>query len=361
MRGSVELEADALRADDSRWFAVLLSPPPQIRVASEAGPFLEAAISTLADEARVTRLSSNRSVGSSVAETGGPRRVSVGSAEASGASLPALLFAPADPLSAGEANRRLEQLGIPWRFGAVSRGQVMARTAMRTASDSTSLASRAFNGMAVRLHYPLVFSPGTGAVPDVDTIATASGRALVVSGADYVLAGFAVDPDITDLPIRASFVPWLTDVLTSHLGGEGRLIEATPGEVIDGLRGVTALESPGGATTPISGDRVTVPAATGVYFLRANGKRVGAVVVNGETSESNMSMLNEADRLADDSAELRSLNSELLPGMQSEFVQSGAAWREAIFSHAPGQSLVLPLLAMALLALLAESWIAGRQ
>ncbi|WP_434480943.1 hypothetical protein [Gemmatimonas sp.] len=46
VRGSVELEADALRADDTRWFAVRVASPPTVSVRNEGGPFLGAALST---------------------------------------------------------------------------------------------------------------------------------------------------------------------------------------------------------------------------------------------------------------------------------------------------------------------------
>jgi hypothetical protein len=36
------------------------------------------------------------------------------------------------------------------------------------------------------------------------------------------------------------------------------------------------------------------------------------------------------------------------------------AWRAAIFSHAAGQALLLPLVALALAALIAEAWLSGR-
>jgi len=36
------------------------------------------------------------------------------------ASLPALITAPTDPVKIGAANRALERLGVPWRFGETS-------------------------------------------------------------------------------------------------------------------------------------------------------------------------------------------------------------------------------------------------
>ena len=43
--------------------------------------------------------------------------------------LPALLIAPSDPVKLGAANRALERLGVPWRFGAAAHGESVARAA----------------------------------------------------------------------------------------------------------------------------------------------------------------------------------------------------------------------------------------
>ncbi|HEY0929285.1 MAG TPA: VWA domain-containing protein, partial [Gemmatimonas sp.] len=55
IRGSVELDADELRADDTRWFAVRVAPPPTVAIRTQGGPFLSAALGTLVDEGRLAR------------------------------------------------------------------------------------------------------------------------------------------------------------------------------------------------------------------------------------------------------------------------------------------------------------------
>ncbi|AMW05224.1 BatA domain-containing protein [Gemmatimonas phototrophica] len=347
VRGSVELDADALRADDTRWFAVRVAPPPTVSVRGEGGAFLGAALGTLVDEGRLAR-----------GREGDPRVVTVSSAEAAGLRLPVLLSAPRDPIALGEANRQLERLGIPWRFGAIARSQVLARVPARGgAPDTTTPSARAFDGTPVRLRYPLVYSPGEqerGQPSTPDTIATAGGAPWVVAGDGYVLMGSPIEPEATDLPLDASFVPWVLEALARRLGDDGRLLEVTPGQVVTGMRDVTALERPDGSLLSVSGDRLTVPGQAGVYFLRRQAARIGALVVNGEPSES------DAAGLGADTANAPALLAGLVSGRDVSATASSAGWKEAVFSRAAGQALLIPFLALALLALLAEAYISGR-
>lgn len=376
VRGSVELDADDLRADDTRWFAVRVAPPPAVSVRTQGGPFLSAALGTLIDEGRLAR-----------GTDGDPRVVNVAGADADGTRKPVLLTAPADPLQVGAANRQLVRLGIPWRFGALARGSVVARVPARggttAAADSTSPTALAFDGTPVRWRFPLVYSPGSGAASSAgaasngtanataavagtqagaaaaassapDTIATAGGTPWVVAGDGYVLIGSPLDPDATDLPLKAAFVPWLLEALARRLGDDGRLITAAPGATVSGLRDVTALERQDGTLIPTSGDRVTVPGQAGVYFLRRQAARVGALVVNGEPAESELLSAGTA------AVSGGTLLASLARGRDLRAETTVGAWQRTVFSLAEGQALLLPLVALALLALIAEAWISGR-
>lgn len=347
VRGSVELDADALRADGTRWFAIRVAPPPTVTVRAEGGEFLGAALGTLVDEGRLAR-----------AGAGEARAVTVSGADAPGTRLPVLLTAPRDPIGVGEANRQLERLGIPWRFGAIARSQVLARVPARGgAVDTASISVRAFDGTPVRTRYPLQYSPGSGAAAPSgapDTISTAGGAPWVVAGDGYVLLGSPVDPEATDLPLDAAFVPWLLEALARRLGDDGRLIEASPGQVVTGVRDMTGLEAPDGTVSPLASDRLTVPAQAGVYFLRRQESRAGALVVNGEPSESEL-----ATAAADPSATAATV-AGLVSGGDVVTVTDGTTWQDAVFSRAAGQALMLPLLALALAALLAEAYVSSR-
>lgn len=349
VRGSVELDADALRADDTRWFAVRVAPPPTVNVRGEGGLFLGAALGTLVDEGRLAR-----------ARAGESRAVTVSGADAPGTRLPVLLTAPRDPIGVGEANRQLERLGIPWRFGAIARSQVLARVPARGgAADTSSISARAFDGTPVRTRYPLQYSPGSGAAAPTsapDTIATAGGAPWVVAGEGYVLLGSPVDPEATDLPLDAAFVPWLLEALARRLGDDGRLIEASPGQVVSGLRDISGLEAPDGTVSPLASDRLTVPAQAGVYFLRRQEARAGALVVNGEPSESEFADATGPSASSNADATLAGL----VVGRDVVTATDATQWQDAVFSRAAGQALLLPLVALALAALLAEAYVSGR-
>jgi hypothetical protein len=350
VRGKVEVDADALRADDARWFAVRVATPPMVTVRSEGGPFLSAALSTLVEEKRLER-----------GAEGAARSVTVAGADAAGVRLPVLLTAPRDPVRIGEANRTLTRLGIPWRFGAIARNLVLARAASTggVPLDTNAASVGVFEGTPVRLRYPLVYSPGaaaaTGATGSAipDTLATAGGSAWAVAGDGYVLIGSPLEPDATELPLRAAFVPWLLEALSRRLGDDGRLIDAVPGEHLAGFRGVTALEAPDGKIVGTNGDRLVVPNEAGVYFLRRQAARIGALVVNPEPEESDVVGMGQGGA---DSA-VAVLRTHLV-GRDVAPATSVSAWRRLVFDRAAGHGLLLPLVALALAALLAEAWLA---
>ena len=332
VRGSVELDADELRGDDARFFAVRVAPPPTVTVRSEAGTFLSTALQTLVEEQRLAR-GTEGSVGT----------VTVAGADAAGVRTPVLLTAPSDPVRVGEANRTLARLGIPWRFGAIARDFVLTRSKKR--ADSASGES-ALDNVPVRLRYPLVRSPGTAASAASDTLAVAGGAPWAVSGVDYLIIASPFELDATDFPIRAGFVPWLLDALSRRLGDDGRVIDAHPGQHLTSFDGISALERPDGSLVPMASDRLTVPNEAGVYFLRRLSVRAGALVVNPEPEES------DVGQGPGDGAAMMSH----LTGRVVKLERDGAAWRRTVLAQAVGRSLVPPLVAIALVALLLEAW-----
>jgi hypothetical protein len=340
IRGSVELDADALRGDDARWFAVRVASPAAVATRSEAGPFLNTALTTLVEEKRLGR-----------GVEGGAGVVTVAGADAANLKGPVLLTAPSDPIRAGEANRTLTRLGIPWRFGAISRSPTAARAidsrVSITASSASTAPANVLDGASVRTRYPLVYSPGSGGpAVHTDTLATAGGAPWVVAGDDYVLVGSPIDPDATDLPLRAGFVPWLLESLSRRLGDDGQIINAHPGQSLSGFGSITALERPDGSLVPLTSDHLTVPNEAGVYLLRRQTSRIGALVVNPEPEES------DVGQGAGQGAQFLSH----VAGRSVTVKSTPDTWRSSIFQQAAGRSLLPPFLALALLALLLEAW-----
>lgn len=312
--GTVELEPDELRGDDVRHFAVWIGPAPAVALHPLAGAFAHSALDALVQSGRA-------SIGNEIAFAPVDEATK----------LPALLIAPADPVKLGAANRALERLGIPWRFGAAVHGESVVR-----AADST----RALDGVTVGLRYALTRAAG----PErTDTLAAAGGAPWIVAGPRYVLVGSPLAPPATTFPLHASFVPWLDDMLSQRLSGEGGIPrEVAPGEQLSRPVGVDALELPEGGEQTLSGDTLTAPSRAGSYFYLRGTTRVGALVVNPEPAESDLARLTP-----------QALAVRLGTRAANVFTDS-TALSASVLTAAPQRPLLVPLLVIAAITLLAE-------
>jgi hypothetical protein len=312
--GVVELEADEMRGDDARHFAVWAGAAPRVQADPSAGPFVRTAVDALGQSQRVA--------------TGGD--IIAATADVA-TRLPALLIAPTDPSRAGTANRTLERLGVPWRLGAVRREETGAR-------------GPRFDGVRVTLRYPLVAQAGAVA----DTLATAGGDAWIVAGKGYVLVGSPLDPSATDLPVRAGFVPWLGDVVAQRLAGDATTVVAgAPGQSIRLPAGTDGIEMPDGQVTRASG-MARSPDRPGVYFLRTGAERIGALVVNPEAEESDLRRLSPSA--------LR----ERVRGPAVTATADLATWRASLYASGSRRPLQVPLIVLALMLLAVEAWVLRR-
>ncbi|MGV3708447.1 MAG: BatA domain-containing protein [Gemmatimonas sp.] len=335
LRGVVELDADELRGDDSRYFAVRVAPPPTVDVRGEAGQFVSAALGTLIDDGRIARIGSGL--------TTGVARVGVSGAEASGLGAPVLLLAPSDPLRVSDANRTLTRLNVPWRFGAIARDTVTART---NAQFTHTAADSALEGAKVMQRYALVPAPApSGAAVRIDTLAMAGNSPWAVAGAGYVILASPMTPTATDLPLRPAFVPWLFGVVAMRLGDDGQLIQTTPGARVTLPATVTGMEMPDGTVNAGAARTGVAPAEPGVYLLRRDATVTGALVVNAEREESDLTT-------ADDRALLARISGDKITA-----ATDANAWRESVLDQTAGSSLMWPLILLALLALIGEAWL----
>lgn len=258
LAGTVDLAPDELRGDDERHFAVWVGDAPAVNVRPGAGIFVREAVDALVQSALVTRGSAIE-----VAPVDEASR------------LPALLLAPADPVRLGAANRNLERLGIPWRLGEARRDETIAR--------GTDV-----DGTPVRIRFPL--RSVAGATTASDTLATASGEPWIVAGPDYVVVASPMTAEATALPIRAPFLPWLSNLLSQRLTREGSgLIHADPGAPVRLPVGVTGFE--GDSQVFPVGTVAAAPVRAGVFFLKRGEERIGALVVNPEREESRLDRL----------------------------------------------------------------------
>ena len=311
--GTVELEPDELPADNVRHFAVWIGAAPGVALSPSAGPFAKSAVDVLRASERVVE-------GHDIAIVTADELTSV----------PALILAPLDPVRLGAANRALERAGIPWRFGARRTGESIVR-------------GNGFDGVNVTARYDLVAQ--TGAI--AETLAVVGRDAWIVAGPRYVIVASPLSPDATNLPVRATFVPWLGSVMTERLVGEpGAVINAEPGGRLPRPRWADAIETNEGQRTSL-GDALDVPTRAGTYFLTRENRRVGAVVVNPSANESVL------DRFS--GSELR----QRLRAERTLVATSPASWTSQAFRAAARRSLIEPALMIALLMLVIEAVVIG--
>ena len=314
--GTVELPPDELRADDVRPFAVHVGLAPAAHADASAGAFARTALAALVADGRVR-------------EGGG---VAITSAEALGA-FPALVAAPVDPARVALANRALERARIPWRFGERHSGPVQAR-------------GDGLDGTTVQRFYAL---QRQGDEAPADTLVRAAGEPLVVAGDGWVLMAVALDPADTDLPLRASFLPWLDRTIARRLATDaGPVIDAAPSATLARPSWATGLEEPDGTVQALSGRTFRAPDKSGVYFLRRGTERSGAVVVASDSSESVL------DR-ASSAAIARRFAGRGAAGVDDPRVLADRAW-----SDRSPRPLIAGLLIGALLLLAAETWVSRR-
>lgn len=258
LAGRVEVAPDELRADDVRHFAIFAGDVPRVRVDASAGPFARAAIETLAESERVE-------FGGAIAITGAEQVVS----------RPVLAFAPSDPVRIGAANRALAAAGIPWRFRELVR-------------DETSVRGGELDGIRVHARHPFTVSGAAS----VDTLASAGGSPWVVAGDGYVLVGSPLDAAASSLPVAAQFVPWLESLLARYLLTDGgRVLFVSPLEPVVLPLGVDELVGPGQMALRVHARTIPAPSVAGVHWMRRAGAVVGALVVNPEAAESDLTPL----------------------------------------------------------------------
>ena len=312
--GTVELAPDELRGDDTRHFAAHVGEPPAVTADPASGPFLRGAVDALVNGGRARRGDG----------------VLLASAER--ARTPALLFAPADPVRVPDANRALERAGIPWRFGARRDGPAPLRGA-------------GVDGAVAKSWHVL---EAAGDVSKADTIARVGGAPWAVAGEGYVLVASAAVADATDLPVKASFLPWLDGLLAQRLtAGTAGVTESAPGRPVRVPALADALEAPdGSAVAVVPGATREAPWTAGVHFWRRGTERVGALVVNADASESDLARL-PADSLA-----------TRLGATVASADPSAAA--RAAFAAGGSRALARTFLLLALVLLVAETLVARR-
>jgi hypothetical protein len=328
--GSVEVDPDALRADDRRYFAFRVRPPVRTSGLGIAGAFVDEALRVLEESGRIRLVESGGEV--TIGTGGAPSRDLRG-----GGAL--ILLPPPDRTLVPGLNRLMDDLELGWRFEPTDAG---GRVRL---SDSPV---PGLSGVEMVGGYRLV--PSAGPVGRV-IAATIDGEPWLVDvsvpGTRALLLGAPLDPSFTTLPLRAGMVPFVDWMLTRWAGGSAPADEIPAGQIVTAPTGATAVLDPGGSRISVEEDggsgRRAVP---GVYRFLAGEVLVAAVASNPPPEESDL-------RAASDAAV------SALAGRDGLVVSSEEGWAEASFRTRTGPEAGWIILLLAALLLGLESVVAA--
>jgi hypothetical protein len=251
------LDPDEFRMDDERTAAVRVAPVARVRWDSTSR-FIAAASEVLAANGRIVP----------------GQEVTLGRL-APGASV---VQPPNDPAELGALNRALGVRGVAWRYGDASTQSAF--------SDSGALVGR--RRVARRYSLQSTASGRSG------VLATVNGTPWIVRDGKVILLGSRLDPAWTDLPISAGFMPFM-DVLLNRLArGEVALGHGAPGDPVALPDQVTTVRK-GDREWRVEGGGMFQAPETGVFYLLAGRDTVGAMSVNPDPRESNLSRANDGE------------------------------------------------------------------
>ena len=334
VRAYADIDPDALRADDRRYFAYRSRSAPRLAAAGDAGMFIVQAISVLESANRVIV------VGAADAEL----LISAGGdgLDELGADGAALIVPVSDPTLLPALNLRLADAGIPWRY------EVRAR------SGAAELTGRALpaplEGIRVDAWYDLTLA--TAPTTPTRTLAEVSGDPWAVQGTDafgrrYLLLASPLDAPSTTLPVSTGmlrFIDWAASVWAGRAGLSGVL---TTGTHLPAPAEATHVRFPSGEEFEIDGTRtVRGTGKAGFYTFLAADTAVSVVALNTPINESALERVSEAE-----------LSAVIGPAVIS--VDREEDWAGAIFRTRQGPELWWPLLLAAVALMVIEALVAA--
>jgi len=328
IQGLVELDPDALRADDRRHFAAAVRPAPRVLVRGEPGRFVREALEVLREAERIREASP---------ETATLLLASDGVGIDDGTGSATVVLPPDDPALLPAANRRLGEAGIPWRY-AVDPGR--GETDLRPEDLPLPLE-------AVVVHRAYLLEPvGEGAERARVRVRRNSGEPWLVTDGEaqlpYLLLASPLNPDATTLPLRTEMLPFVEWIVTGWARGEGTGREGTAGEPLPVPEGATTVVLPDGTRHPVDGtdafERTSTP---GIYEVLREDSLLTRLAVVPPPRESRLGR--------SDPAVLASRIGE--PAWTTD---DARAWSEEIFLERRGDEVWEPLLGAALILLLLE-------
>jgi hypothetical protein len=328
--GRVEIDPDALAADDRRYFVSEVRRPPVVRIASPA-PFVEEAMAVL------------EAAGRSARWTGGSDQVVVApgavGADAVRRGAGVIVLPPASTVELGATNQRLAAAGIPWGLGPPGAGEARL--------DAAGSGLEAVLG-DVRIHraHPL---ERAGEAADTVLLRLATGEPWAVAGRTdtgrYLLLATPLTPEAGTIPISAAMLPLLDRAVNAWVAGGVVHHEHHPGSVVTLPAGDSIVPPDGGADPVDAGAayRLTRP---GIYRVHSGDTVAAAFAVNPPAAASDPRRVRTRDVPG------------LLAGHDVRTV-TARDWAGSIYHRRLGRDIVAPLLIAAALVLLIESAVAA--
>lgn len=334
--GDVQIDADALRADDRRYFVATLFPPPRVLL-TQATPFVSEGLDVLADAGRIARTTNTPDV---VIAPGGF------SSDAAGANGSVIVLPPESPLELPALNRRLVSLGINWRY---EQRPATGELQFERAGTGDELL-RGLAGARVLQSYRL--TPVGTAHNDSVMLRLSDHSAWAVRGhrargGKFVLLASPLTLQATTLPASPAMIPLLDRATGVWSAPDAPRAEVQPGERVALPPSTDEVIDPDGNHIKVAGrasfDEATQP---GVYRVVTNGRVGGAFVVNGARVESDL-------RFADPKRVERAL-----APLNVKRVKDAGGWQHGVYTNRVGREVWRFLLFVLLVLLIVEAFAA---
>jgi hypothetical protein len=116
-------------------------------------------------------------------------------------------------------------------------------------------------------------------------LATAGGAPWLVRSGNVLILGSRLDPDWTELPTSAGFMPFMDALVNRLARGEVALADGAPGDPLPLPDLITAVRL-GEREWRVEGGGVFRPVETGAYYLVVGDDTVGAITANVDPRES---------------------------------------------------------------------------
>jgi hypothetical protein len=334
--GRVDIDADALRADDRRYFATRVLPPPTVSLGGDAA-FVGEALAVLTEAGRVRAPGATQS---DVAILPGAAGI-----EARGSRGGVVVLPPLSVAEIPAVNRRLAAVGIPWRYRAPVSGEA------RFAGDSNDALVRALANVRLRQVFPI--EPSGAAAVDSVLLRLSDGTPWAVRGArriggTYVVLGSPLTLEASTIPTSAAMLPLLDRITSAWTLDLPPRTDAEPGQEIGLPSAADAVLQPDSTRDDIAGDATyRLGTAPGIYRVLRGDSVVAAYAVNPPAAESDLARL-----------DARALNARI--GDDNVHVTSDDGdWGRTVFRERLGRELWRPLLFALLAVLVVETFIAA--